>query len=330
MGHRADVVHMNALNPNLIDNYQVVSFSRPTYSRSLREFLGHCEKQNILAIADYDDLTFDPRQANQTPQAVNKQAPVSTIRTKMNNNLKGLRLFRAVTFATTRLLEQAYGLMENDVRAQVIANGLSNHWVSNYAPKHGAKRNPRKIAYLSGSSSHDRDFATIEDTLLDFLEGRPDFILEVTGKLSVNKSKFRSRQLFQAPSVPYELLPSVIHDSSVSLAPLADSVFNECKSHIKFIEAAAFGVPSICTPIPDISRHSCEGLLPATSPLEWSKALNLASIPDFMHDCSETLKNYVQDHCMNRDNAKVLLDFLTESNITVQRNTTDRIFRMSA
>lgn len=330
MGHRADVVHMSALTPDVFDNYQIVSFSRPTFSQNLRRLVEHCNKRSILAVADYDDLIFDPNHATQTPQALNQQANISSIRAKMRNTLKGLRLFQTVTFATSKLSELAGHLLDKNVRRQVIPNGLSNHWLTRNTLNTGTGLTPTKISYLSGSSSHDKDFTTIETVLRNFLVENPKFILEITGKLSVDLSKFPSRQLLQSASVPYELLPSIIKDSSVSLAPLADSVFNQCKSHIKFIEAAAFGVPSICSPIPDMSRHCCEGLYLAKTPAEWNDALGIVSEPDFKHYCSRTLISYANEQCMNIENTKLLLQFLTESNISDQRGTTDDSFRMSA
>lgn len=330
MGHRADVVHMSALKPDLFANYQIVSFSRPTYSRNLRRLVESCNERKILTLADYDDLIFDPDQATQTPQALNQQANISSIRAKMRNTLKGLRLFKTATFATSRLSELAGNLLDKDVRRQVIANGLSNHWLDRNTPNTRDRSTPNKISYLSGSSSHDKDFATIQTVLQNFLAENTQFILGITGKLTVDQTKFPSGQLLQTSSVPYELLPSVIKDSSVSLAPLSNSVFNQCKSHIKFIEAAAFGVPSICSPIPDMSRHSCKGLFLATTAAEWSDALGLVSEPDFKNHYSDTLISYANEHCMNIDNTRQLLSFLTESTNSDQRSEPDDNVRMSA
>ncbi len=61
----------------------------------------------------------------------------------------------------------------------------------------------------------------------------------------------------------------------VALAPLRDRPFNRCKSHIKFLEYSALGVPGVYSrlaPYSGIVVHSQNGLLAAT-PAEWEAAL---------------------------------------------------------
>jgi glycosyltransferase involved in cell wall biosynthesis len=61
----------------------------------------------------------------------------------------------------------------------------------------------------------------------------------------------------------------------IGLAPLRDRPFNRCKSHIKFLEYSALGVPGVysrLTPYTGIVSHGQNGLL-AGSPEEWEAAL---------------------------------------------------------
>lgn len=61
----------------------------------------------------------------------------------------------------------------------------------------------------------------------------------------------------------------------VGMTPLADTVFNDSKSRLKFIEKASLGIPVVFTPKPDyLALHKETGVgVPASKPKDWYREL---------------------------------------------------------
>jgi len=311
LGHRADVIHIDLLKMAMLEHYDTVILIRPSYSKRLDRVLRRCRRLGIRCIADFDDLIFDPNYAAESPQALNNQASISRIQRKQTSHLKALEKCEFVTVSTTALGEHVSVLTGNTGAILTLPNGLSNVWLSHnegLIPGSDAKN---CFSYLSGSSSHNHDFTQIEAPVSDYLKQHRRHRFSVVGSLELNTDHFSSDQLETLAPVRFESLPRLILSANVTLAPLADTPFNRCKSHIKFIEAAAFGIPTISSRIPDIDRHSIGGLGIADSASDWHDWLyHFMKNPVRHSDLSTTLKDYVHTHCTSESGAKALVEFL--------------------
>jgi hypothetical protein len=74
----------------------------------------------------------------------------------------------------------------------------------------------------------------------------------------IDENKYDSQQLLLFPVVSYEQLPYWIKQCWITIAPLQPSLFNQCKSGLKFFESAIWGVPLVATAIPDLTRCDTE------------------------------------------------------------------------
>jgi len=132
------------------------------------------------------------------------------------------------------------------------------------------------IGYGSGSKTHDGDFGVVAAALLAVLQRHPQVRLAIHGPLALPArfERFADR-VFQIPFLGGEDYLRALASWQINIAPLEDSLFNEAKSNIKFIEAAILGVPSVCSgtaPFRGAIEHGRTGMI-ADTPAQWGAAL---------------------------------------------------------
>lgn len=107
------------------------------------------------------------------------------------------------------------------------------------------------IGYFSGSPTHARDFALVEPELIRFLKEHENAKLVVVGYMKLSK---QMRELIDAGRievmevVDYLRLQKLMSKVDVNIAPLAINDFTNCKSELKFFEAAVVETTTIASP----------------------------------------------------------------------------------
>jgi len=120
-----------------------------------------------------------------------------------------------------------------------------------------------KILYPSGSATHGRDFSAISGVLLRlFQEQEGGFELVLLGNSPQLKNfyKFNPLSIKMVEQLPFDKMLELYASCDVVLAPLEKTVFNNAKSHIKYIEAASQGTPVIATPVAEFASKIKDGV----------------------------------------------------------------------
>jgi glycosyltransferase involved in cell wall biosynthesis len=105
------------------------------------------------------------------------------------------------------------------------------------------------IGYFSGSPSHARDFAIVAPAICRLLARDPRIVLRVTGFLDPDQELMRYRdQIEFYPLQDFLNLQRLIAEVEINIAPLQDNTFTNCKSELKFFEAAICGTLTLATP----------------------------------------------------------------------------------
>lgn len=105
------------------------------------------------------------------------------------------------------------------------------------------------LGYFSGSPSHRLDYAIVEPALADVLAERPNVEVTVVGYIDHGPAmrKFAGRVTRQ-PFHDYVNLQRLLGTVEFNLMPLQSNAFTDCKSELKYFEAASVGTLSIASP----------------------------------------------------------------------------------
>lgn len=107
------------------------------------------------------------------------------------------------------------------------------------------------IGYFSGSHTHLTDFEVVYQELINVLTADPAIRLMIVGMLDLpaSASKFiKTGQITFHPLVDFLTLEQMQAAVDLNIAPLADNVFANCKSDLKFFEPALVKTPTIASP----------------------------------------------------------------------------------
>ena len=131
------------------------------------------------------------------------------------------------------------------------------------------------VGYFSGSPTHNKDFAVAAPALARLLTADPLVDLRIVGFPPPNGplASFEGR-IEIVPLQDYLNLQRVIAEVDVNIAPLRDNLFTNCKSELKFFEAAVVGTWTVATPTFTFRRAIRDGVTGRLARShEWDTAL---------------------------------------------------------
>jgi glycosyltransferase involved in cell wall biosynthesis len=217
-----------------------------------------CRAAGIPTVYEVDDLVFD-EEAFPEPLAAYDGA----ITADQHFGLRaGVALVRhtvaacdAAIASTEQLAVQMRALVRSG-RALVHRNGLSAELAKiarDSAPRGRiAEDNSVTLFYGSGTRAHAADFRDILAPALDRLMGEDDTVRFIACGY-VNASSLAERYPGRVeqvdPVTDRDAYLSQLLSVDINLAVLQAGAFNDCKSEIKWLEAAAFCVPSVVSDV---------------------------------------------------------------------------------
>jgi len=106
------------------------------------------------------------------------------------------------------------------------------------------------LGYFSGTPTHNRDFALVARPLARLMDDDERLVLRVVGFLD-NLDPALERHRARIETIPLQdfvNLQREIGRVEINLVPLQDNVFTNCKSELKWFEAAVAGAVTIASP----------------------------------------------------------------------------------
>jgi len=258
---------LSARSPELLTQASdagLVLVYRCEWDAGLSRLYRYCRRAGTPLGFDIDDLVFDP--AYMTPAYFDylRRPDVS----ETDWHAKSLRYRQALSKAnfailpTEPLRRAAHSLVRSSF---VVPNGLNRVRLAVAArlPEPVGSGDGLRIGYASGTPTHQRDFGTIVEPLVEILDAHRRVSLTILGDLDLYEFpqilKFGSR-IERRPKVAFEELPSELSRFDINLAPLeADNPFCAAKSELKYFEAGLVGVPTIATATPPMRSAILQG-----------------------------------------------------------------------
>jgi len=133
------------------------------------------------------------------------------------------------------------------------------------ADKGEAANAPFTVAFASGSQGHEVDFRIMRDDMIAFLQGHPDRRLLILGHFPKDSlPEELAEQIRYEPFTTYETYLQNLAAADCAVMPLADDLFNRCKSGVRVIDAASVGLACVVGRVGDMAtmvQHEETGLV---------------------------------------------------------------------
>lgn len=217
------------------------------------KIISELKNNGVVVLFDLDDLVFDYRDLMILMRGTNSKNIIYWIGYfwGIRRIAKKVDGFICTNKYLGEKLKRSFGkpfaVIPNSLNKKQIE--FSNKIIK--AKKNNNSNNGFSIGYFSGSPTHSKDFRMVEKDLVRFLKehgqtkltvvGYMDFSADIQKMINIGRVKVTGL-------VDYLKLQKLIADVDVNIAPLVLSDFSNCKSELKFFEAAAVETTTIASP----------------------------------------------------------------------------------
>ncbi len=157
------------------------------------------------------------------------------------------------------------------------------------------------IGYFPGTKTHREDLKLALPQILEFLKKHDDAILRIVGFMTLDKDakemEIQGKIQF-LPFTDFRRLQKLMAEVDVNIAPLIASDYTNCKSELKFFEAAIVETTVLASPSYAFSQAIQDGVNGfLVQPEEWYDKLEyLYTHPDENKKIAMAAKKYALKH----------------------------------
>ncbi len=295
-----------------LDKIDIVVIVRTRWSLVIDRFINNAKKRRITILFDIDDLVYSIKSL---PLIVN------TLNVDFGHPNEYENWFTYVSrlYLTGTLCDGTIGT--NEYLSQKLKtdfekpNYIINNFINNeqkeisdklFREKKNLKRSkPFVIGYFSGTPSHFNDFKKVALEIRELLDSYPDIILKVIGFIDfpefLNKYKKQGR-IIHEQLVDFLTLQQKIAEADVNIVPLVENEFTNCKSELKFFEAAIVGTITCATPTYTLKKNIQNGVNGyLCNEGEWYSTIESIYMNRYNEDIIKNAYNY----CINKYSPEV-------------------------
>ncbi|MBP9728288.1 MAG: glycosyltransferase [Candidatus Moranbacteria bacterium] len=279
----ATTVQDNPFLSTYASQFSIFIFHRVLFTPSVATLIERIKKENKEIIFETDDLVYDPEYLKHMDYFTQMNA----LERKLYEHGVGGEILADsyVTTCTTSTEYLAEKLREKKKQVFVVRNRLSTQdvaWANEIIENKKSSLSTHdasliRIAYFSGTASHNKDFAVITPVLARLLDKYREVRLVLAGPLDVTSvlNQYAS-QIERIPFSPRQEHFANIASVDINVAPLEiGNPFCESKSELKWFEAGIVGVPTVASataPFREAITDGVDGYV-AMSEAEWQEKL---------------------------------------------------------
>lgn len=289
---------------------KIITLLRLEWSKELGDFVIAARHRNIYVIYDIDDYIFDVNQCQTYLKATRSEWNKDDIKSQRETfyNIY-LMAKEADGFSTTNafLAQKLQTVFSGYI--EVIPNFINNEQLAIakglklFRKGERNRKNNWIMGYFSGSRSHDVDFHQCLAAIHKLLSSHRNIYLKIVGYLDIPLQLnpfLENGQIITCDLLSMPLLQKEIASVDVNLAPLDINDFSNCKSELKFFEAALVHVVTCASPSYSFKRCITDGFngVLCQNEAEWYGKLNglyrgeLDERGMIVHAYDYALKNY--------------------------------------
>lgn len=260
--------------------HDIVLFYRVPGFPDVLDLIGYARALGKIVIYDVDDLIFDAPTLKEKFRRASGQLPERE-RVEM---IRGADLFLAAlkacgqAMASTTALAAEIRRLTGFEECAVLPNGLGDlpDRIARLSDLPRANGHEVRLFYGSGTRTHDEDFALVAPVLAKLFGKFDRLRLLVIGSVTLPAvlDPFGER-IIRLPTMSFDAFLAVLAQADIAMAPLEAGVFADCKSEIKWLEAAVLGIPSVVSQTGtyrEVLNNGTDGLA-AGNAAEWEASL---------------------------------------------------------
>lgn len=283
VGLQTDCIHIRDITAEslgflALGQYDAIICHRLADHRRLEALCEEAKRRGVLLVYDIDDLLFRVELSDFFVR-LGRETKAKADRDVSLHRAAIQRFDHATcTTPTLKALLEEQGVRHVEIVPNVASDDMATMSEAAAASvENGAARRDRiVIGYSSGSKTHVFDFAIVVPSLKRVMKRFAHVELHLLGEIDVPRKleEFGDR-IVRKKLVSWRLLPPLLAEFDISLAPLERNVFCESKSALKYFEAGYVRVPTVATPtqpFQDAITHGVNGML-AQAEEDWDRCL---------------------------------------------------------
>ena len=255
--------------PEIVELADVLVICRARYDHRVNHLVNAFHGSGKRVLFDVDDLVFDVRYGHLVQRTLDQDLDDPKVWNDWfaYSSRIGMTLGLCDAAVTTnecladRIREFA------DLPVAVVPNFMNREQLAVSEPIFAARQARRagddgliRLGYFSGSPSHNRDFAIVSPALEAALEQDDRLRLVVAGYIEPGPLLARfGHRVERHPFYDFVTLQGLVGSVDLNLVPLQYNAFTNCKSELKYFEAAIVGTQTIASPTYAYARAIIHG-----------------------------------------------------------------------
>lgn len=242
----------------IVDNCDLLILCRVNYNDRINWLITYAKAQNVIVVYDIDDLVFNTQYTHLMLNTLDKQLDNDSVWNYWFSYLsrKGEVLkYCDCAITTNQFLAERIAEFVS-LTCYIIPNfynqeqlTVSDNIMQQKRTNNFARNDSIYLGYFSGSSTHNLDFDILSGALIRLFHQHPNLILRIVGMIELKgELKNYQNRIEFCSYTDYVNLQRLIAEVEINLIPLQNNIFTNCKSELKYFEAAIGGTVSIATP----------------------------------------------------------------------------------